>query len=393
MVLDHLLKPISQRGFAGSTKSVLYRAMPLHWTSPWDRTVFTTSCKHSTDLTAVEVSEHGRWVDMPVQQTNKTANVEHRIRHRRARAACQECRIRKIRCDVVEHGVPCSNCSGVPGVSCVLRRRKTSKSQSEESPPDEHDQRLRERCHSFQAIDPENMDDESSFRTPLPGQGQSAAFSTLGDQPAWTALRDISTQNAWTGDDSFPAQHLTADPGSASTGIDFSHLLDIDDIFAFTRENALPGCTGVDSDDPWSGTYVQQYLSPSSVRNSVTGNETNEKDRAPSIHVPGLSTSEEQYLQREGCLQLPPTGVLRQMIWSYFYMVHPALPVVAEDQVWSLWEGDTFRLGNFSFLLMRAMVFAATNVWSTRPLIFFLSRADEGIVCRTRHLDGDGISK
>lgn len=207
------------------------------------------------------------------------------------------------------------------------------------------------------------MDNDPSFRTPGPLQGHVTAFPRLDEQTGWNGLDDIATQPAWTGDDTFSAhQHLTADPGSASTGIDLSHLLDFEDVFAFTRENALPGYTGVDGGDPWSGTYVQQYLSPSSVRNSVNENETLDNDRTPSIRVPGLSASEEQYLQREGCLQLPPTGVLKQMIWSYFSMVHPALPVVAENQVWSLWDGDVFRLGTFSFLLMRAMVFAAANV-------------------------------
>lgn len=316
---------------------------------------------------------------MPGQQSAGTTVSEGRIRHKRSRAACQECRIRKIRCDVVERGVPCSNCSAQPGVTCAIRRRKGSKSQrlqhitlwlqrtiwltfnSEQSPPDEHDQRLQERCHSFQAIEPAppRPGNGPSFRVETPIQVQPTALSTIDDQPSWNGIGEIPS---WNEDDAFTAPQLTTDPGSASTGIDFSHLLDIDDIFAFTRETALPGYTGVDNGDPWSGTYVQQYLSPSSVRNSANEYETSETDRTPSIHVPGLSSSEEQYLQREGCLQLPPTGVLRQMIWSYFYMVHPNLPVVAEDQVWALWEGEAFRLGSFSFLLMRAMIFAATNV-------------------------------
>lgn len=207
------------------------------------------------------------------------------------------------------------------------------------------------------------MDDQSAFQNPDPNQGRSAAFPSVGEQTGWAGLEDIAAhETTWPGDSSFSAQHLTADPGSASTGIDLNFLVDIDDILAFTRENAVPGFTGVDGGDAWSGTYVQQYLSPSSVRNSANENETLDNDRTPSIRVPGLSASEEQYLQCEGCLQLPPTGVLRQMIWSYFSMVHPALPVVAENQVWSLWDGDVFRLGSFSFLLMRSMVFAATNV-------------------------------
>lgn len=235
---------------------------------------------------------------------------------------------------------------------------------SKQSSADEHDKRLRERCNKFQATDAESirLGEEHSFRIEPHIQGQPSTHPTVDEESSWVGLAELPTQASWNENEAFSGQHLTVDPGSASTGIDLSHLLDIDDIFAFTRETALPGSSGVDGSDPWNGTYVQQYLSPSSVRNSANENETTENDRTPSMRVPGLSASGEQYLQQEGCLHLPPTGVLRTMIRSYFYMVHPNLPVVAEDQVWSLWDGEAFRLGSFSFLLFRAMVFAATNV-------------------------------
>ena len=50
------------------------------------------------------------------------------------------------------------------------------------------------------------------------------------------------------------------------------------------------------------------------------------------------------------------------MMQLYFRMVHPNLPIVAEDEFWSLWHGDDFHLGQYSLLLLRAMIFAATSV-------------------------------
>lgn len=45
---------------------------------------------------------------------------------RRASRACCCCRARKVRCDVVEHGAPCTNCR-LDQVECIVsesRRRK-----------------------------------------------------------------------------------------------------------------------------------------------------------------------------------------------------------------------------------------------------------------------------
>lgn len=45
---------------------------------------------------------------------------------RRASKACQICRSRKVRCDVVEHGAPCSNCKS-GGIPCTVPQTKHKK--------------------------------------------------------------------------------------------------------------------------------------------------------------------------------------------------------------------------------------------------------------------------
>lgn len=81
-----------------------------------------------------------------------------------------------------------------------------------------------------------------------------------------------------------------------------------------------------------------------------------------SVHIPGLNPRDHEYLRGEGCFDLPPATVLRQMMHMYFRMNHPNLPIVAEDQFWALWSGDEYRVGEYSYLLLRAMIFAATSV-------------------------------
>lgn len=45
---------------------------------------------------------------------------------RRASKACQCCRARKVRCNVVEHGPPCTNCR-LDEVECVVSESKRKK--------------------------------------------------------------------------------------------------------------------------------------------------------------------------------------------------------------------------------------------------------------------------
>lgn len=47
----------------------------------------------------------------------------HRPVKRRASKACQCCRSRKVRCNVVEHGAPCTNCR-LDQVDCVITQSK-----------------------------------------------------------------------------------------------------------------------------------------------------------------------------------------------------------------------------------------------------------------------------
>lgn len=45
---------------------------------------------------------------------------------RRASKACQCCRSRKVRCNVVEHGAPCTNCR-LDEVECIVSESKRKK--------------------------------------------------------------------------------------------------------------------------------------------------------------------------------------------------------------------------------------------------------------------------
>jgi hypothetical protein len=53
-------------------------------------------------------------------------NANGRPVKRRASKACQCCRARKVRCNVVEHGAPCTNCR-LDEVPCIVTESKRRK--------------------------------------------------------------------------------------------------------------------------------------------------------------------------------------------------------------------------------------------------------------------------
>lgn len=55
-----------------------------------------------------------------------TVNANGRPVKRRASKACQCCRARKVRCNVVEHGAPCTNCR-LDEVPCIVTESKRRK--------------------------------------------------------------------------------------------------------------------------------------------------------------------------------------------------------------------------------------------------------------------------
>jgi hypothetical protein len=155
---------------------------------------------------------------------------------------------------------------------------------------------------------------------------------------------------------------------TSSTSCDFSHLNDLDDIFTFTG-NSFGGSTIPASGQPefpLPATYPQQLLSPTPLLPgacpSVNGIQHIPPRRPSSVQIPGLNPREQEFLRVEGCFEILPPHILKPMMRMYFRMVHPNLPIVPEDQFWALWNGEEFQIADFSFLLLRAMIFAATSV-------------------------------
>lgn len=153
------------------------------------------------------------------------------------------------------------------------------------------------------------------------------------------------------------------DAYSLSSGsYDFSHLAEIDDIFSFTG-SSLPLFPQPQPEPGFGPIFSQQNLGPSQMIQTTPLNGSSAlTSYASSQYLSRLSPEDYEYLCRQGCFNLPPLGTFRKMMCLYYRWVHPNLPVVPEDEFWSLWDGDNFRLGDYSWLLVRSMIFAATSV-------------------------------
>ncbi|KAF1837193.1 hypothetical protein BDW02DRAFT_172147 [Decorospora gaudefroyi] len=87
-------------------------------------------------------SDHHNDIQPPKRKANQAGLDGHttgRSVKRRASKACQCCRARKVRCNVTEHGAPCTNCR-LDEVDCIVsesRRKKLVQHfrQISENPP------------------------------------------------------------------------------------------------------------------------------------------------------------------------------------------------------------------------------------------------------------------
>ncbi|EME47341.1 hypothetical protein DOTSEDRAFT_50761 [Dothistroma septosporum NZE10] len=321
------------------------------------------------------------------------ANVRGKLKQRRSRKACGHCHTRKIRCNVLEHGTPCSNCVDA-GTTCIIRRRKNQRRES--TPPDQNGHHaVLDQSHSWRVPAPSGWADNTAQRPSLPpkkpsrGSGQYAASNGTTLDNGSLSSASPSPGQLWTGDTGAGLawdQNAVVDASSASC--DFSHLTDLDDIFTFTGNTFLPSVPQPHEYAAWHQPFGQQSLSPPPVLpgppgldgvNGVGGAGPRRSSFVrTSVHIPGLNPRDHEYLRGEGCFDLPPATVLRQMMHMYFRMNHPNLPIVAEDQFWSLWSGDEFRVGEYSYLLLRAMIFAATSYTEPEVLssIGFVSKRE-----------------
>ncbi|KAK1249369.1 hypothetical protein MKX07_002885 [Trichoderma sp. CBMAI-0711] len=244
----------------------------------------------------------------------------------RASHACTVCRIRKVRCDVVVTGFPCTNCR-LDSANCKVmpRKRKWEQrvkrvlEQEEKERRDQSRQLVEERakasvrCHS----------DVKAHAEVKPDPARLAASSL---SPPMTGASTIPVFQQDSSDSHFktPKPNIMFSDGTVDP-------------------SKIEGHAGHDTSGnlSWAPEFNSHFV-PYSSYNFIDAGFLNQ-----------LSHTDVSYLAEKGCLTLPPEKVLEEFFHQYFAHIHPIIPLLSEAEFWAV---DA----RIPLLLVRAILFIAS---------------------------------
>ncbi|KIX02419.1 uncharacterized protein Z518_08360 [Rhinocladiella mackenziei CBS 650.93] len=269
---------------------------------------------------------------------------------RRASKACHCCRSRKVRCDVVESGIPCTNCR-LDEVECIVtegKRRRKSYADGElfhHSP-----------CNSIEEEkEPPQFpifDDIDGLNEFVPGLTSAEPVSNshaleyeLNHHRPHMLCK--SAHSLWS---FFP---LTEIPSDQTQGHRLSPEERTRRMYAMGNKplpSPLPLTSGTPSFPPQSSrpdVSLPPYIQPISPR---------------------IMTEDLEYLQKKGAFIIPETGFRNELLRCYVQYVHPFLPLIdLQDFLHTIDKNQPTDA--ISLLLFQAVMFAATAYIDMRYLV------------------------
>lgn len=95
-----------------------------------------------------------------------------------------------------------------------------------------------------------------------------------------------------------------------------------------------------------------------------------------------IKGSDMNSLESQGCLSVPIKPILDELLQHYFLHIHPMLPLLDEGEFWESYDGESAESNldgkpRFSFLLLRAMLFASCTVCTSLDLCFPLTDIEQ----------------
>lgn len=247
---------------------------------------------------------------------------------RRASRACCCCRARKVRCDVVENGSPCTNCR-LDQVECVVtesRRRKKFRVEAEVSKttPDssaelsEDVAKRRTSSHGTDAFDQLGLDGLTTQDDPLSPFQESIELDQGQHMPHFIyQSRGSHLENE------IPERHSS-----------------------YSQSMSIAANIGPNVADA-----IQHLLTPSGQSNQLP----NYIRRLPQR----LQTEDLNYLQAKGALTIPDRALRDELLKAYIHYVHPYMPLLdLEEFLQILARNDGTH--HVSLLLFQAVMFAGT---------------------------------
>jgi len=276
---------------------------------------------------------------------------------RRASKACHCCRSRKVRCDVVESGIPCTNCR-LDEVECLVTEGKRRRKSYVDGDLLHHSP-----CAS---IEEEKELPQFSMFDDIDGLQE---FAPSPDPPA---AAPTSSLNALEYELSHHKPHMLCET-PVSVGVrqkcTNSHALDQTQGHRLSSEerdrrmSAISGRSGRPSFSA-SAQLLQgsmRYFSPQTSRPDIV------LPRYIRPIPPRISAEDLEYLEKKGAFIIPETSLRNELLRCYVQYMHPNLPLLdLQDFLAAIEKNEP---GNtVSLLLFQAVMFAATAFIDMRHL-------------------------
>ncbi|KAF5988645.1 cutinase transcription factor 1 beta [Fusarium bulbicola] len=252
----------------------------------------------------------------------------------RATKACMNCRMRKVRCDVVRNPQRCTNCALDNAECTVIARRAKYRKRSP------------------------LITDKSKpivFRNSFQQQQESKDTTVSGPMsPYFLDQASLLSES--------PPDHSPESPSTCFENIENlittvqTEKVEQHPIILDQGHHDLEPC------GPPSNAISRQSAGPN-IRSHIT------YSYYPflTIDMFGLEPDDVHYLESRNCLSVPTPDALDHFIREYFRHVHPGLPLLDEAQFWAVYSGDKMPYGRptISLFLLQAMLF--TSCSAIRP--------------------------
>ncbi|KAL6703186.1 hypothetical protein ACN47E_010115 [Coniothyrium glycines] len=243
---------------------------------------------------------------------------------RRASKACQCCRARKVRCNVTEHGAPCTNCR-LDEVECIVSESRRKKKWSKDD----------EQC----------TDTNTSASIP---SRKLASRDTLENIPNFNSSSSRGSNEAQCRQDEHVPHSIYQSHGnrinSAASISDFNRRSSIT-----SQINGLPTFPFSPFDNG-SGT-------------PFFGNLQQKSPELPRFIKPipsKIGPDEVAYLDKKGALTLPKGRLRSEMLRAYVEFVHPYMPLLDLHDFLTVIDRPDGSKGKVSLILFQAVMFAGS---------------------------------
>ena len=248
--------------------------------------------------------------------------MDDRPTKRRATQACRSCRSRKVRCDLMGAGGPCTNCR-LDGLECMLAENKR--------------RRYVFHCPAIQSgLECSHLYCDSFQRVLRPPPQLQSRVRDAGVEESTSTVSNHMSHKGVAGDSVFP------EGGRSSVDCQGSG----------TRASCPADKTNIRSRDGLSG------HSNGTIPETISATINDLPDYVQPLSD-GLDEDDLTYLLKKGVLSLPKEDFRNVCLCRYVEFVHPVLPLLELNETLTIIGTSNGQNGKISLLLLNVIIYAA----------------------------------